>query len=119
LPLRELDAFDDCDGVMAIYRNEGRWDASNVLSDGEWVLRYEKGSRDAELDSIDYGATALRRQVVAALPEGEPLGLDVVQTDLAKKKRLRAVLARERFYEIGSPEGLAELDRHLRNGDEK
>jgi MurNAc alpha-1-phosphate uridylyltransferase len=115
-PLRELDAFDDCDGVMAIHRNEGRWDASNVLSDGAWVLRYEKGSRDTELDSIDYGATALRRGVIATLPDAEPWGLDAVQADLAKRKRLRAVLARERFYEIGSPEGLAALDRHLRSG---
>jgi NDP-sugar pyrophosphorylase family protein len=113
-PLRTLDASNDCDGVMAIYKNEGRWDASNVLSDGEWVLRYEKGSRDPQLDSIDYGATALRREVVAALASGEPSGLDGVQTDLAKRKRLRAVLARERFYEIGSSEGLADLDRHLR-----
>lgn len=115
-PLRELDTKGDCDGVMAIYRNEGRWDASNVLSDGSWVLRYEKGSRDAAFDSIDYGATAVRRDVIAALPEGRPSGFDVVQSDLAKRKRLRALVARERFYEIGSPHGHAELDGYLRTG---
>jgi MurNAc alpha-1-phosphate uridylyltransferase len=113
-PLRTLDSHTDCDGVMAIYRNEGRWDTSNVLSDGSWVLRYEKGSSDPELDSIDYGATALRREVIAALPSGEASGLDQMQTELARSKRLRAVVARERFYEIGSPEGLTELDRLLR-----
>jgi N-acetyl-alpha-D-muramate 1-phosphate uridylyltransferase len=115
-PLRKLDTSDDCDGVMAIYRNDGRWDASNVQSDGSWVLRYEKGRRDELLDCIDYGATALRREVIATLPPDEPRGLDLVQSDLAKHKRLRAVLARERFYEIGSLDGLAELDRHLRAG---
>jgi len=115
-PLRQLDSQSDCDGVMAIYRNEGRWDASNVQSDGSWVLRYEKGTVDEALDCIDYGAIALRREVIGALVLGERLGLDVVQSDLARRRRLRAVLARERFYEIGSPEGLAELDRHLRTG---
>ncbi len=115
-PLLKLDTCDDCDGVMAIYRNDGRWDASNVQSDGAWVLRYEKGSHDELLDCIDYGATALRREVIAALPPDEPRGLDVVQSDLAKNRRLRAVLARERFYEIGSLGGLTELDRHLRAG---
>jgi NDP-sugar pyrophosphorylase family protein len=115
-PLRELDTHDDCDGVMAIYRNEGRWDASNVLSDGSWVLRYEKGSQDGRFESIDYGATALRRDVIAGLPPGEPSGLDVVQSELAKRKRLRAFVAHERFYEIGSPEGHAELDEYLRTG---
>jgi N-acetyl-alpha-D-muramate 1-phosphate uridylyltransferase len=100
--------------VMAIYKNEGRWDASNVLSDGSWVLRYEKGSHDGRFESIDYGATALRRDVIAGLPAGEPSGLDVVQSELAKRKRLRALVAHERFYEIGSPEGHAELDGFLR-----
>ena len=45
---------------------------------------------------------------------GEPAALDAQQRDLAARKRLRASVAHERFFEIGSPEGLAELDRHLR-----
>jgi hypothetical protein len=99
---------------MAVYKNAGRWDSSNVVTDGVWVNRYEKGVRDVAFDHIDYGATALRRDVVAAHPEGEVWGLEVVQHDLARRKRLRACVVRERFYEIGSPEGLAELDTHLR-----
>jgi N-acetyl-alpha-D-muramate 1-phosphate uridylyltransferase len=113
-PLRILEAHDDCEGVMAVYKNVGKWDASNVASDGAWVLRYEKGSRDPALDHIDYGATALRRDVIAALPAGKPCGLDVLQRDLAGRARLRAYVAGERFFEIGSPEGLADLERHLR-----
>ena len=115
-PLATLEAHADCDGVMAVYRNEGRWDASNVSTDGEWVLRYDKSSagKDPTLDHIDYGATALRRGVVAEIPAGEAHGLDALQKALAQRKRLRACLARERFFEIGSPEGLAELDTHLR-----
>jgi MurNAc alpha-1-phosphate uridylyltransferase len=113
-PLRVLRSHADCDGVMAVFKNEGRWDPSNVVTDGAWVLRYEKNARDAAFDHIDYGATALRRDVIAGLPLGEPAGLDALQRDLAARKRLRASLAHERFFEIGSPEGLAELDRHLR-----
>jgi NDP-sugar pyrophosphorylase family protein len=113
-PLRMLAAHDDCDGVMAIFKNEGKWDTSNVTTDGEWVVRYDKGARDSELDHVDYGATALRREVIAALPEGQPLGLDGVQRALAAKRRLRASIVRERFFEIGSPTGLADLDHHLR-----
>jgi len=118
-PLRILDAHSDCDGVMAIYKNDGQWDPSNVVADvttvtGGRVLRYEKGQTDSAFDHIDYGATALRRDVIAVLPLGEPRGLDAIQRDLARQGRLRACVARERFFEIGSPEGLAELDRHLR-----
>ncbi len=112
-PLRELARHDDCDGVMAAYKNDGRWDASNVITDGAWVLRYGKGAREAAFDHIDYGATALRREVIAALPLGKRHGLDAVQRDLSLRKRLRAYIAHERFFEIGSPEGLVELGRHL------
>ena len=116
-PLRALEAHDDCDGVMAVFRNAGAWDVSNVITDGAWVVRYEKGAgaRDPAFDHVDYGATALRRDVIAALPAGEALGLELVHADLAARRRLRALGARERFFEIGSPSGLAELDRHLRN----
>ena len=112
-PLRELAAHADCDGVMSVFKNEGRWDPSNVMTDGAWVLRYEKGTKDPALDHIDYGAVAIRRAIVAALPAGQTVGFDVVQRDLAQRKRLRAHLARDRFFEIGSPEGLATLESHL------
>ena len=112
-PLRLLEAHLDCDGVMSVYKNDGKWDASNVVTDGEWVHRYEKGSRDPAFDHIDYGATALRRHVIEELP-AEVSALDAVQRALAGRKRLRACVARERFFEIGSPEGLDELVRHLR-----
>jgi MurNAc alpha-1-phosphate uridylyltransferase len=114
-PLRVLDAHADCSGVMSIYENRGAWDTSNVEPDaaGAWVVRYEKGRPDLHFPYIDYGAIALRREVVAGLPAGEPRGLDAIQTELAKQKRLRAVVARDRFFEIGSPEGLSTLDQWL------
>lgn len=117
-PLRVLAEHDDCDGVMSVYRNAGQWDASNTEIDaaGAWVVRYEKGGTDRALDHIDYGATALRRALVEKEPAGVAFGLDRIQHELAEQKRLRAYVARERFFEIGSPEGLAALDERLRRG---
>ena len=109
-PLRDLDAHPDAQGTMAVFQNQGRWESSNTTVEGDLVLRYEKGSRDPALDHIDYGATALRRGVVAALTPDQPLGLDSIQADLARRRLLRAWLAHERFYQIGSDEGLRDLD---------
>lgn len=113
-PLRILQAHDDCDGVMAVYKNDGKWEPSNVVTDGAWIIRYEKGTREPAFDHIDYGATALRRDVIESLPRGAFRGLDDVGRGLAQRKRLRACVARDRFFEIGSPEGLAELELNLR-----
>lgn len=115
LPLKMLEEYDDCDGVMSVYPNAGRWDASNVVTDGNWVRRYEKGTRDPVFDHIDYGAVALRHSVIEAVRAGEAVGLDGLQHDLARRGRMRAVVAGERFYEIGSPEGLDALDLRLRS----
>ncbi|MDB4957869.1 MAG: Mannose-phosphate guanyltransferase [Myxococcales bacterium] len=111
---RLLRAHGDCDGVMSVFHNAGHWDTSNVITDGTWVVRYEKTEKSAAFDHIDYGATALRRDVIAALPAGKVAGLDAIQRDLAATHRLRALVARERFFEIGSPQGLADLGEHLR-----
>jgi N-acetyl-alpha-D-muramate 1-phosphate uridylyltransferase len=119
-PLRVLNAHSDCAGVMSIYENRGSWDTSNVEPDaaGAWVVRYEKGRPDLHFSHIDYGAIALRRDVIAEVPAGQPCGLDRIQTALAGENRLRAVVARDRFFEIGSPEGLSTLDEWLAaNGD--
>jgi MurNAc alpha-1-phosphate uridylyltransferase len=114
-PLRVLLANDDCDGVMSVFPNGGRWDASNTKTDGARVLAYEKGTRDPAFDHIDYGAIALRRSLVEPLPLGQRAGLEELQTRLAEAGRMRAVVAKERFYEIGSPEGWAALDARLRS----
>jgi NDP-sugar pyrophosphorylase family protein len=74
------------------------------------------GVRRPTLDHIDYGATALRRSVIEALPPDEPWGLDAIQADLAARGQLRALVAPERFYEIGSESGLAEAERALGGG---
>jgi NDP-sugar pyrophosphorylase family protein len=113
-PLRMLERHADCDGVMAIYPNAGRLEPSNVATDGEWVLRYRKNATGPEIDHIDYGATALRREVVQALPAGATIGLDQVQEDLSTSGRLRALVVHDRFFEIGSPAGRADLEHHLR-----
>ena len=84
----------------------------DTLAKGMWLVQIDTG--DASFDHIDYGATALRKDVIAAVPAGTPYGLDAIQRDLAARHRLRALIARERFFEIGSPDGLDELDRHLR-----
>lgn len=114
-PLASLERHAEASGCMAVYENRDALEPSNTAVRGEWVVRYDKARRPLEpaLDHIDYGAMALRREVVARLREGTPLGLDAVQAELAARGTLLATLARERFFEIGSPEGRSDLEAHL------
>lgn len=120
--LADLEAHPEALGTMSVYRNDDRFDRSNTEVRGDMVVRYEKrprgALRDPALDHIDYGATALRRSVIAALPEGEPADLAAVQRALAAEGRLRAFPVEHRFFEVGSPEGLADLEAHLTRSSE-
>ena len=104
-------------GVMAVYRNEGRLEPSNVAlsGDGLGVARYQKGGERAGLDHIDHGATALLRSSLTLFAGRERFGLDELQRELSARGELGALVARERFHEIGSERGLAELEAHLRS----
>jgi NDP-sugar pyrophosphorylase family protein len=112
-PLQDLRAHPEAVATMSVYRNRGELAASNVALDGDWVAKYEKGAADPELDCIDYGAIALRRSALAEIEEGAVWGVEALFRKLARKRQLRAFLAPERFYEIGSPEGRRDLERHL------
>jgi NDP-sugar pyrophosphorylase family protein len=106
--------------LMCTYRNRGRWDASNARVEDGWVARYEKGLADpaaAGMEEIDYGLSVLDRdRVMPAIPPGEPVDLADVYERLAAEGELAAHRVEDRFYEIGSPSGLAELDAVLRRG---
>ena len=108
-------AAGDKAGLMTVYRNQGRWDASNVQFEEGQILRYDKKQRTPEMHHIDYGLGLLRAEALTTWPDNEPFDLADVYRQLLSKKQLSGYEVTERFYEIGSPEGLADLDAFLRH----
>ena len=103
--------------LMTVHRNEGQWDASNVIFDGHRVVRYAKGlsERPPEMRWIDYGLTALRQSVLEEhVPPDAVFDLAPVLSTLAAEGKLAGFEVPDRFYEIGSPRGRAELETVLR-----
>jgi len=96
-------------GLMTVYRNQGRWDSSNVEFAAGRILAYDKENRTTRMQHIDYGLGVFRR---SAFDAGHADLADVYR-DLLHHGRLAACEVRERFYEIGSFEGIGELARHL------
>jgi MurNAc alpha-1-phosphate uridylyltransferase len=105
-------------GLMTVYRNEGRYDRSNVEYDGRRILKYDKRNRTPAMRHIDYGLGVFDRSVVAAIPAGEVYDLSEVYRSLLNAGNLAAFEVQDRFYEIGSPEGLRETTRFLEAANE-
>lgn len=103
--------------LMTVFRNDGRWDASNAIYEGGAVILYDKAhrTRPAEAFSyIDYGLLAFEREVVRArVPPAGKADLSDLCHALSVTGQLAGMEIAERFYEIGSPAGLADFERWL------
>lgn len=100
-------------GLMTVFRNGGELDRSNVLFQDGRILRYDKRNPSPDMQHIDYGLGALRASSLASYPADRPLDLATVYQDLLAKDQLAALEVTQRFYEIGSLEGLRETELHL------
>ncbi len=100
-------------GLMTVFRNEGKWDTSNVEFRDEKILAYSKQSRTPGMNYIDYGLGAFRAEAFATIPQGAVFDLAGLYGDLLQRGRLAGFEVYERFYEIGSVEGLKETAAFL------
>ena len=101
--------------LMTVFENEGHWDTSNVWFEAGEIYRYDKKERTSEMRHIDYGISVLNAEVFAGFPDNVAFDLADLYSDLVSQKQMAAYEVKQRFYEIGSAEGLAELDDMLRN----
>lgn len=100
--------------LMTVFRNEGLWDTSNVeFSDGR-IQRYDKVDRTPAMLHIDYGLGVMKAEALEAWPNDQAFDLAALYGGLVKQGHLAGYEIFQRFYEVGSHQGLADLDALLR-----
>ena len=104
------------DGLMTVFRNDGRWDVSNIEFEDNVIRRYDKIKRTPAMTHIDYGLGILRAESLAPWPVGRRFDLADVYQALIARGKLAGFEVHQRFYEIGSNEGLSETDEYLSGG---
>jgi NDP-sugar pyrophosphorylase family protein len=100
--------------LMCVFRNENRWDTSNVVFESGVIRLYSKRRRLPEMRYIDWGLGMLKAAVFASRPIDKPWDLSELYEELSMASCLAGYEVAKRFYEIGSPGGFAETDRLLR-----
>jgi len=110
-------AYYDSDrpGLMTVYRNEGEWDTSNVVFNNGQVLEYNKAKPRHAMAYIDYGLGILSKSAVEHYCREKVFDLATVYEALANARQLAGFEVFERFYEIGSPDGLAQTEDFLKS----
>ncbi len=111
-------AFDASErtALMTVCRNPGTLVPSNVLFEGR-IVRYDKAHPTPQMEHVDYGLGVFRAGAFDGVPLDRPTDLAVVFERLLEQDQLAAYEVHDRFYEVGTPASLAELEDRL--GGEK
>lgn len=102
--------------LMTVFENHGAYDASNVWFENGDIRLYSKTEKPPQMRHIDYGLGVFRADAFAACPRDTVVDLATVQADLCQRRQLAGYEVTQRFYEIGSPAGLRELNNLLSRG---
>ena len=97
------------DGLMTVFANDDRWDSSNVEFDAGRIVAYDKKNRSPRMRHIDYGLGVFHRRAF----QQDRADLTEVYQDLLARDQLAAFEVTDRFYEIGSLEGINDLSQYL------
>lgn len=103
--------------LMTVLKNDNRWDASNVLFRDGCIVRYDKRQPCPDMAHIDYGLGVLSEAALLGMPGSEPFDLADLYGRLSAQGALAGHEVFERFYEIGSPAGLAATIDYFRKKD--
>ena len=101
-------------GLMTVFENRGRYETSNVWFEAGEIKRYEKKHPLPQMHHVDYGLGVFRAAAFDGFARDTAVDLAEVQQALVARHQLAGYEITQRFYEIGSPSGLAELDALLR-----
>jgi NDP-sugar pyrophosphorylase family protein len=100
-------------GLMTLFKNDGTLGVpSQITAKSGYVREFTKTDFKPEMEFVEYGLNIFRREVIGRISEESfPIGhyFDL----LISENQLLSWESPERFYEIGCPEGLMELEKFL------
>jgi MurNAc alpha-1-phosphate uridylyltransferase len=99
--------------LMTVYRNNGAFDASNVIFAQGVLQGYAKGVQTREMTHIDYGLSIFKASIFEVYPDGSPIDLSDICMSLSMAGLLAGYEVKERFYEIGSLTGIRDFSEYI------
>ena len=104
--------------LMTVFKNKNQFDFSNVEYINGMLVNYEKGKNDKKMHHIDYGLTYFRKSIFLSWMGQSAFDLSEICHALAKDGYLGGFEVFERFYEIGSIQGIEEFSEYLRKASQ-
>jgi NDP-sugar pyrophosphorylase family protein len=114
-PVWQAYADSGAPALMTVLENDDKWDTSNARLERDGRVAYRKGEHTlGRLTHIDYGLSVLATStVIDRVPADAVTDLAELFAALGDEGLLAGYEVHERFYEIGSPSGIHDLERRL------
>ena len=112
-PINEYFASENEPALMTVLENENKWDVSNVIFKDGKIVQYDKENLTDDMKYIDFGLGILSKKAFKLYGVNEKFDLADLYKKLVSREELLGYIVKERFYEIGSPEGLEETRKYL------
>ena len=99
--------------LITVIKNNNQWDKSNVEFASGTLIEYKKHHPNKRMQYIDYGLSILNQSIFDTYPENESFDLSDLYHTLSLHNHLAGFETFDRFYEIGSQNGLKETENYL------
>lgn len=99
--------------LITVIKNNDQWDKSNVEFASGTLVEYNKHHPNQRMHYIDYGLSILNQSIFDAYLENESFDLSDLYHKLSLHDHLAGFETFDRFYEIGSQNGLKETETYL------
>ena len=114
-PILEYFHTTNKEGLMTLFKNNNLYDISNVVFKDNQIICYDKKNKITDMNYIDYGLSIFNVSVFKTYPADCSFDLSQVMVNLVNDKQLAGYEVFNRFYEMGSINGLNELELYLKN----
>lgn len=98
--------------LMTILENNNQWDKSNVIFDGKHINLYDKKNFSDKMNYIDYGLSICKKDIFTKITYNI-FDLAEIFTSLSKENQLDFYEVNQRFYEIGSQQGIEDFSNFV------
>jgi mannose-1-phosphate guanylyltransferase len=100
--------------LMVVYRGATGVRNNVELGDRLMVIKHDKEGLSPNLKYIDAGVLVLKREVLDLIPDGCSISLEKgLYSPLMHQRELAAYITEQRFYDMGTPEGLKIFEEFL------
>jgi NDP-sugar pyrophosphorylase family protein len=99
--------------IMTITSSVHAREKSNIFFSGGRILEYSKNSGDSRFNFLDYGLLGFSSSLFRVVPNARNWDLEELIKSLISISQMEAIQVDERYFEIGSFEGINELTKYL------